>query len=225
MDSRAVQELRFLARRDEELSSAIRRVRQQEAAVAHTRERSDAVARFFTALPAEESRLQSDIEDSEDSLARLRDEVTELERVFDLSHSDEDRERIERAIERGRDRVATAESRLVRGRSELEALEQEAAGFPAEVARLEVTASNLGAEDSSLPTVGVGPLALSEWASRAHSVLFLALSQLVTERDRVIREADELASKLLGEETYGSPIAQTLQRVETRSARCDPAKS
>jgi len=224
MDSRAVQELYSLARRDEELSAAIRRIRQQETVVARTRARSDAIARFLAALPEEESRLRVDIEASEHSLARRRDEVTELERVLDLARSDEERERTEKAIARGRDRVAAAESQLGRARSALDALEQEAAGFPTELARLEDEASELGSKDSSLPAAGAGPHALSEWASRADAVLFLALSQLLTERDRVIREADELASMLLGEETYGSTIAQTLRRVEAQSARRESAK-
>jgi chromosome segregation ATPase len=223
MDLRAVQELRSLARRDAVLSTAIRRVEEQEAVVAHTRARSDAIAQFFATLPEQESRLRSEIENSEDSLARRRDEVTELQRVLDLAQSEDERERTEKAIARGRDHVSAAEVRLGRARSALKELQEDAAEFPTELERLEVGASALCAEDSSLPAVEGGLDALSEWASRAHSVLFLALSQLTTERDRVIREADELASMLLGEETYGSTITQTLRRIEERSARSDAA--
>lgn len=225
MDARAVQELHSLARRDAELSAAIRRVQQQEAVVAETRTRSDAIARFFATLPEEESHARGEIEESEDSLARRRDEVTELQRVLDLAQSEDERERTEKAIARGHDRVAAAESRLGRARSALTALEEDAAEFPTELARLEAEASDLRDEDRSLPAVEGGLDALSEWASRAHSVLFLALSQLTTERDRVIREADELASMLLGEETYGSTIAKTLRRVEERSARSDSPRT
>jgi hypothetical protein len=54
---------------------------------------------------------------------------------------------------------------------------------------------------------------LAEWASRAHAELFVAAGQLDAQRDRVIREANELATMLLGEPTYGATVAQLAQRV------------
>ena len=55
---------------------------------------------------------------------------------------------------------------------------------------------------------------LIEWASSKHAELFVALGQLDTQRERVIREANELATALLGEPTFGSTPAQVLERVE-----------
>jgi DNA repair exonuclease SbcCD ATPase subunit len=218
MDSRALDELQSLARRDEELSAAITRVQQQETAVAHIRARSEAIDGFLAAYAEQGSRLQADVADSEHSLAERRREVVELERDLGLARTEEERERLEKAIARGRDRVAAADSRLTRARSAQQKLEEAAAELPKELSRLEREANELRAGDASLPLVETGPGALSEWAFYAHSVLFLAVNQLVTERDQNIREANELASMLLGEETYGSTIAQALRRVELRSS-------
>jgi hypothetical protein len=54
---------------------------------------------------------------------------------------------------------------------------------------------------------------LVAWASRAHAELFVAAGQIAAQRERVIREANELASMLLGEPTYGSTVEQALARV------------
>jgi hypothetical protein len=70
-----------------------------------------------------------------------------------------------------------------------------------------------------VPRPGEGPAALVEWASRAHAALFVASGSVDTQRERVIREANELATAILGEPTYGSTVAQARARVE--SARAD----
>jgi hypothetical protein len=55
---------------------------------------------------------------------------------------------------------------------------------------------------------------LIDWASRAHAELFVAAGQIDVQRERIIREANELASMLLGEPTYLTTVAQALTRVE-----------
>jgi hypothetical protein len=62
-----------------------------------------------------------------------------------------------------------------------------------------------------------GARGLIEWASYTHAKLFVAAGQIATSRERLIREADELASMLLGEPTYGATIAQALARVEANA--------
>ena len=124
MDSRALDELQSLALRDEELSAAITRLQQQETAVAHIRARSEAIDGFFAAYPEQGSRLQADVADSEHSLAERRREVAELERDLGLARTEDDRERIEKAIARGRVRDAAADSRLTRARSAHQELEE-----------------------------------------------------------------------------------------------------
>ena len=67
----------------------------------------------------------------------------------------------------------------------------------------------------NLPDPGEGLRALIEWGSRAHAALFVDSRQLGAQRELVIREANELASAVLGEPTYGSTVEQALARVES----------
>ena len=55
---------------------------------------------------------------------------------------------------------------------------------------------------------------LDDWASQAHAALFVAAGQVDVRRERATREANELASSLLGESTHGSTAAQALTLVE-----------
>jgi len=59
-----------------------------------------------------------------------------------------------------------------------------------------------------------GARALIDWASQRHAELFVEAGQIDAQRERVIREAHELASMLLGEPTYGATVEQALARVE-----------
>jgi len=71
----------------------------------------------------------------------------------------------------------------------------------------------VAAQADAVPPAPAGVRELVEWASHAHAELFVAAGQLDAQRDRVIREANELATMLLGEPTYGSSVAQLAQRV------------
>ena len=63
-----------------------------------------------------------------------------------------------------------------------------------------------------------GPRELVEWSSRVRAHVFVAAGQLDSQRDRVIREASELGSMLLGEPLYGATPAQVRARVEAAAA-------
>ena len=56
-----------------------------------------------------------------------------------------------------------------------------------------------------------------EWAARAHAAVFVARSGLETERERVVREANELAASVLGEPLYATSVALVRQRLEERA--------
>ncbi len=217
MDTRALTELHVLGRRDGELAASAGRLQELEAAVARIRARAEAIDEFFAAYPEAESRSRDSVAAAEEELARRRDELTNADRAVAAAHSDEQRELAEKALTRARDHVAVAESGLLRARSAHEQLEGYAAELPAELEQLEAEARRLSASAPVIPTPGTGPRALGEWASHAHAELFVALSQLATERERLIREANELASMLLGESTYGSTVAQALRQVEARA--------
>ena len=218
MDARALAELDHLVDRDEALAASAAQLLELEATVDRIRARAEAIDRFFAAYPAEEARLASMIESAAGGLERRRDELTAAEAELAAAHAEDDRERAEKAVARAVDHLALAESALLRARSEHEALERDAAALPAELTTLEAETRHLTAQAQlpELPPVA-GPRSLAEWASQAHAGLFVALSQIDTQRERIIREANELASMLLGEPTYGSTVAQALQRVQARA--------
>ena len=58
-----------------------------------------------------------------------------------------------------------------------------------------------------------------EWAARVHVALLVVRGQLDVERDRLVREANELGSVVLGEELAGSSVELVGRRVRTALAR------
>jgi hypothetical protein len=113
--------------------------------------------------------------------------------------------------------VEVAEAALARARSASAELERDAAALPEEVVALEGRAQALAAESEHVPDAPAGLAGLAAWASHAHAELFVAARQLEAQRERIVREANELASMLLGEPTYGSTVDQALARVRARA--------
>ncbi len=101
-----------------------------------------------------------------------------------------------------------AEGRIVRAQAAYDELERDAVALPGELTELEAKARTV----PDVPKLGSS---LVEWASHAHAELFVAVGQIDVQRERVIREANELATMLLGEPTYGATVGQALARVET----------
>jgi len=213
MDARAVEELHDLERRDDELAAAAERLRALEAGIATIRERAEAIDAFFAGYAEHESARRAEVAEAESELAERREEQARAEADLDKARDDEERELRAKAVARARDHVAVALSRLDRAHADLEQLEREAAQLPSELTALEAQALELAASELPAP----GPEGLVAWASHAHAELFVALSQLDTRRDRIIREANELASSLLGEPTFGSTVAQARRQVEART--------
>jgi chromosome segregation ATPase len=213
MDARAAADLEELARRDHELSAGAARLRGLDADVAAIRERSEAIDSFFASYGDEETRRGEAVRAATADLARRRDELSEAERELAAARDPETRERAESAAQRARDHVAVAESAVDRARGDAEELEREASLRSREVPELEARARAVSAEADDVPPAPTGVRELVAWASRAHAELFVAAGQLDAQRDRVIREANELATMVLGEPTYGSTVAQLAQRV------------
>jgi hypothetical protein len=52
------------------------------------------------------------------------------------------------------------------------------------------------------------------WGDRAHAALFVVRGGLDTERERVVREANELAASALGEPVSATSVAGVRERLE-----------
>jgi chromosome segregation ATPase len=207
VDERAVNELRRLAGLDAELSERASALRELDDRVAALRERAEAIDTFLSAYPDEEPRRLRELEEADVELVRRQEELAVAKRRLAAAQSDEERIHAENEVARAVDHIAVAETRIERARSAHDELERDAAALPRELHELEVQARTV----PDVPPLGSS---LVEWASHAHAELFVAAGQIDVQREWVIREANELASMLLGEQTYGATVAQALARVE-----------
>ncbi len=109
--------------------------------------------------------------------------------------------------------------RLVSRRDELARSEQAAAE---EIGALAARVGELAAELKAAPRVAApdppepGLDGLADWGARAHAAVFVARSGLETERERVAREASELAASVLGEPLAATSVAGIRERLEER---------
>jgi chromosome segregation ATPase len=175
--------------------------------VAGLRARAEAIDAFFAAYPEEAARRGAELSEAQEELARRREELANAERRLAETRDDEARIHAEHAVARAADHIAVAERRGERAQSAHDELERDASALPRELDELEARAR-------AVPDVPPLGSSLVEWASHAHAELFVAAGQIDVQRERVIREANELATMLLGEPTYGATVAQALARVE-----------
>jgi hypothetical protein len=207
VDERAVNELRGLADLDAVLSARSSALRGLSAQADAIRQRAEAIGAFFAAYPAEETQRTEEVRAAAEELERRQEELARAEQALAEVDDVDARVHAERAVQRALDHIAVAERRTARARSAYDELERDASAFPRELVALEEHAR-------ALPEVTPPGGPLVGWASHAHAELFVAARQIDAQRERVIREADELASMLLGEPTYGATVAQALARVE-----------
>lgn len=216
VDDRALNDLRGLAACDAELAAQAARLRELDAEVAKIRAAAETVDRFFAGYPAEDTARRDALREAEAELARRRDELRDAESTLAQARDDDARAHARYAVDRAHDHVAVAESCLARAREAHGELEREAAALPGRMPALEERAAAIASEVPDVPASGKGPRGLIDWASHAHAGLFVAAGHIDTQRERMIREANELASMLTGEPTYGSTAAQALARAELR---------
>jgi len=209
VDDRALGDLRALADRDRTLEEQADRLHARDAEATSLGARAGAIASFFRTYTEEEARRRNETRAARDELAGRQAELATAESDVERATDDLARTHAEHAVERARDHIGVAEARLARATAAEAELEEQAA-----IAQNELTSLDARAREIE----GVPPPEgdLEEWASRAHAELFVAAGQVDAQRERVIREANELASMLLGEATFGSTAAQALARVEHR---------
>jgi chromosome segregation ATPase len=214
MDRRAIDDLRRLAAQDDEQTARERRLQELDATARELRERAETLESFFAGYDEAEQRVLSAVEAVEAEAARRREQVAEAEAVLAAERDEERRGLARRALARAQDHLSVAEAGVARAHVDAAQLERDAAAWERELPKLEERAARLSGDLPDVEPPGQGAQALIAWTSLAHAALFVAIRQLETERERVIREANELASALLGDPTYGSTVAQALARVE-----------
>jgi hypothetical protein len=207
VDDRALDELRALAREDRALEHRAHELRGFDAEVRAIRERAEAIAAFFAGFGDAEGRRADEVREADDELSQRRGELADAESDAAAARDEVAREHAAKAVARARDHVEVALVRVARAGAARDELELQAASLPAELVALDERAR-------AVVEVAAPAGDLVEWASRAHAELFVALGQVDVLRERVIREANELATMLTAEMTYGSTVAQALERAE-----------
>jgi hypothetical protein len=216
VEDRAVRELRALEREDAGLALEMDALGTMLAVVEHVRERGEAIEAFFAGYAERESALRTGVAGAEEELAAQRASLAAAEQAVSATDDERDRELAGLAVARAADHVAVAVQALERARASTAAFERDAAALPRELDLLGAEAQRVAAIAQGVRRPGDGLQELDAWASHARAELFVTLSQLATRRERVIREANELATSVLGEPTFGSTVAQALRRVEAR---------
>ena len=216
VDRRAIDDLRRLAALDDELAARERSLQELDESVREVRGRAEALEAFFAGYDEAERRTRSATESAVAEVERRRAAVGEAKAALEHARDEERRELAGRALARAEDHLSVAEIALGRASIDAAQLEREAADWQRELPLLEDRARQLSTDLRDVDAGGSGAPALIAWASHAHASLFVAVRQLEAERERVIREANELASALAGEPTYGSTPAQALARIERR---------
>lgn len=206
-----VDELRSLVLLEREEAGESERLHRLDAEVAELRTRFEAIASFFAGERDEHGRLRLDEDEARAEVDRRETEIVAAESELARAANDTERALSEQRLTRARDHLEVAAHAAERAAENRAAFEREAAELTAELPRLEQRVRELSSEiPSGTPPEGGD---LTDWSSRARAELFVAKSQVDARRERAVREANELASALLGESTHGSTPEQALERV------------
>jgi len=185
--------VRELERRDAASAAAIEAAATVEGSIEELRARAAATAELLARLPGDRERVER--------------ATAAAAAGVDTARADVDAANEEHA-EAARDALALAGTRLADAQEALAAVEREAAAAEAERGRVDadaVAAAERLAElervhEVDLPRPGLaGAL---DWTSRARAAVFVVRSGLEQERERIVREAEELGAALLGEQVY-----------------------
>ena len=227
-DDDALALARRLEEDDERLAATLVEVAELEHGIAALRERARVLAHVIASAPERRAAADGALEEAERELARRREEAAGA--AEELAHAERGRDEqrlasARRAVARAQESVSAGERRLERAAAAQAAVERELQEAGIEALALEEqaeTASRRLAGVSRISRTGTEPPGsglggVDEWASRAAAALFVVRSGLETERERVIREANELASSVLGDPAAGTSVALVRARLERAS--------
>jgi chromosome segregation ATPase len=227
-DEQALAFLRKLEGTDLTLSAAEAELGELAAEVERVRLHAAELDEFLARLPSERER-QAERAEAERQAAhalRARDEAEELFGVAERGRSEEAVAEARRAVVRTRDVLRMADRHVSELDEEAAKLEGDAAAAIRQVAALEARArhlasafrhhSRLAEQAASEPNPGLEGVV--EWGSAARAALFVARGGLSSEREAVIRQANELGSVLLGEPLLAARPAAVVRRVEELNA-------
>ncbi len=205
-----------IERRDGDVETALETIARLTHRAEDVRRRSEALQLFLESMPGELARLDLSEAEARDREAAAAAALTETERqASGAATAAHDLEEARRLAEE----AAARHRHVVEERGAL--LESERLAH-SEIAELLREAGEVATRLDDVPRVsqsgreppGEGLTDLAEWGRRVQAALFVVRGQLEAERDRLIREANELAGAVLGEQLAGSSVALVRKRLE-----------
>lgn len=226
-DERAVQYVRELEGEDERLAGALRELDALAAEAEALRTRATAIAELLERLPEARAAARRAAVEADAELDASREAAERAEAA--LREAEARRESREvlaearREVTRARDDRFSAEGRAERARAERERLEQAARESQDAAPTLEQRARTLAARMAAFPQLARSELGepsgglqeVGAWAARAYGALFVARNALETQRERVVRQANEVLATVTGEGTVAASVARARERLES----------
>ncbi len=219
-----------LEERDQALAASLDELLALTDEVLALRARAVVVTATLEQLPGEIEAAAEDRQAAEVALGEATRRLAEAEeRVARLEASRRSRQdevdQAQRDLTRARDDVHDATARVERSRARAAQLADDQAAFQAEGHGLVVTARSLAHRLQKAPRVtdagktepGATVAELDEWGARARAALFVSHSTFVSERERVLLEANALGVSVFGEETGTVSVALIRRRLEVDS--------
>jgi chromosome segregation ATPase len=225
VDERLVGLARELEARDERLASAIAEVDELQRSTERVRGRAGALADLLARLPAERAAAAAAVDEAAGELEARERTLAEAEADVARLEGSRHEERLAEARRvrvRATDAASAARRKLGRAEEAREALEREAAAAEREAPEVERDARALAERLGRVPRISHGATAQPddglegtiEWGGRARAALFVVRGSLDLERERVVREANELAASALGEPASALSVAGVRARIE-----------
>ena len=229
MDEHSLTFARELERADGAVDVALREVGELQQAVDELHARARRTAAFLAALPDERERAEAGARRAAEDLDARRAEATHTAGAradAERSGRDDRVDAARRTDSRAADAAALAEARLARAREALQRLSRREETARLDAAELERVAAELAARLRSLPRLSrrasdahpAGLAGVVEWASWARAALWVVRSGLEAERERLVREANELSASVLGEPVAATSVTLVRRRIETALA-------
>jgi chromosome segregation ATPase len=219
---------RDLEERDLDVASRLDVVNAVLAEVDQLRASAVRVRGRLTALPAEIVQAERDERDARVREADARASVEEAERALaeaDRSRrmSADSKEQLARATRTAVNAAADAAAYVHHTRERLEARVREEGALQVARERFTDEAQELARRVGEIPRIsdsgrsapGASLDEIEEWAARAHAALFVVRGSLVSERDRLVTEANGLAAVALGDHGGGSSVSNVRKRIES----------
>jgi hypothetical protein len=215
-----------IERRDAEAAAALELVVDLGRHADEIRARSEELRLFLDTAPGELAALERSEAEARDAQVAAAATLADAEhRVAGLElarRSADAKADAKRELERAEQVAADASVRLRRVVAERAALAETEAAARTEGGDLVGQARQVALSIQNVPRVsrtgreapGDALAGLSDWGGRVHAALFLVRGQLEAERDRLVREANELAGAVLGVQLAGSSVTLVRRRLE-----------